>query len=76
MNTQHNSMNMGVQYDVKNVIQEYKMTEEEIKKDEEGKVDARTAVGKKLKDLEDKQAEILKTLAEHSKKIAECSIQR
>lgn len=56
------------------------MTEEtiqEILEVAEGtKVDARTVVGKKLKDLEDKQAEILKTLAEHAEKIKECSIQR
>ena len=52
------------------------MDEDKKPEDIEAKVDARTAIGKKLKDLEDKQAEILATLAEHAEKIKECGIQR
>lgn len=39
-------------------------------------VDGRTILGKRLKDLEDNQKKIQETLAEHEKRIAECSIQR
>jgi len=39
-------------------------------------VDGRTSLGKRLKALEDSQKEIQKILAEHKKRIDECSIQR
>lgn len=39
-------------------------------------VDGRTALGKRLKVLEDNQKEIQETLADHEKRIKECSIQR
>jgi len=39
-------------------------------------VDGRTVLGKKLKELEDNQKKIQETLAEHGKRIDECSIQR
>lgn len=51
--------------------------DEEIKEevvDEE--IDGRTALGKRLKKLENTQKEIQETLNEHAKKIDICSIQR
>lgn len=52
-------------------------TEEAIQeKLDEAEVDGRTALGKRLKAIEDTQGEILKTLLEHGNKIAECSVRR
>lgn len=39
-------------------------------------VDGRTTLGKRLKAIEDTQAKILQTLAEHQKRIDECSVRR
>lgn len=46
----------------------------EVKEEEE--VDGRTIIGKRLKAIEDTQEKILQTLAEHQKRIEECSIRR
>ncbi len=39
-------------------------------------VDGRTTLGKKLKAIEETQEKILQTLAEHQKRIEECSVRR
>lgn len=39
-------------------------------------VDGRTTLGKRLKAMEDTQEKILQTLAEHQKRIEECSVRR
>lgn len=39
-------------------------------------VDGRTTLGKRLKAIEEKQEKILLTLAEHQKRIDECSVRR
>ena len=50
-------------------------TEETIQEAIE-EVDGRTTLGKRLKAIEDTQEKILQTLAEHQKRIEECSIRR
>jgi len=49
---------------------------EEIAEEQIKEVDGRTLAGKRLKAIEDSQAKILETLADHEKRIAECSIRR
>jgi len=39
-------------------------------------VDGRTLLGKRLKAIEETQEKILQTLAEHQKRIEDCSIRR
>jgi hypothetical protein len=50
-------------------------TEETIQETIE-EVDGRTTLGKRLKAIEEIQEKILQTLAEHQKRIEECSIRR
>ena len=50
-------------------------TEEAIQEELE-EVDGRTTLGKKLKAIEEIQEKILLTLAEHQKRIEECSVRR
>jgi len=50
--------------------------QETVQKTGEVEVDGRTVLGKRLKELEERQALILEVLAEHAAKIKECSVQR
>ncbi len=61
------------------MVEENVPTEETIQEKVEAAeetIDGRTALGKRLKAIEDTQREILKTLLEHGNKIAECSVRR
>lgn len=49
---------------------------EEIIQETLDEVDGRTTLGKRLKVIEDTQGKILQTLAEHQRRIEECSVRR
>ena len=52
------------------------METEEAVQETIDEVDGRTTLGKRLKAIEDTQEKILLTLAEHQKRIEECSVRR